>query len=194
MASDPDGEDVSINPMTIPSWMHVELSAPGLLEVRGTPGPLDGGDAAAIFSIRATDGKSFTEQNFTLPVSVRAASLNSAGTLTVNGDANDNAIHAWVRNGNTVRVDRDGTIKDFDLASVKNVEVYGVDGNDDILLNLGAIPAYALGGAGNDTLTGGDEYDNFVGGGGKDNLSGGLGDDHLTRRQEGRQSLRRRWR
>jgi Ca2+-binding RTX toxin-like protein len=176
--SDADGDPLTISAVNAPDWLKLVDHQDGTAHLSGAPGVGDAGEIEV--TLQLSDGKVTMTQSVAIIVSAPNVWVNSAGTLYVNGNADDNSIHVWARNGNSVRVDRDGVIKDFALSSIHSVEVYGLDGNDNILLNTGSIPCYALGGAGNDVMTGGDEYDNFVGGGGKDALTGGRGNDRLN--------------
>ena len=58
-------------------------------------------------------------------------------------------------------------------------QLYGSDGNDSLSVNMRSIPAYIVGGAGNDTLLSGDEPDNLIAGG-KDWLEGDGGNDRFS--------------
>jgi len=80
------------------------------------------------------------------------------------------------------------------IASLKSITIQGGAGNDSITISPNAnlpssISVKLVGGAGNDTLTGGngaetldggDGNDNLFGGGGNDALSGGAGDDNIN--------------
>jgi Ca2+-binding RTX toxin-like protein len=100
------------------------------------------------------------------------------GVLQVTGGVENDTIQVWIRD-TQVRAVRNGVIKNYALSAIKEVQLLGFDGNDSLSVNTRYIPAYAVGGAGNDTILGGDENDNFVGGGGKDVLDSGGGNDRL---------------
>jgi Ca2+-binding RTX toxin-like protein len=109
-----------------------------------------------------------------------------AGTLTVLGDAQNNAITisrnaagAILVNGGAVAI-QGGTAT---VANTSLISAFGLNGNDNITLNeaTGALPAANLfGGAGNDTLIGGAGNDTLSGGTGNDVLDGGLGNDSMN--------------
>ena len=118
-----------------------------------------------------------------------------AGVLTVNGDNQDNTITVsrdvagnLLVNGGAVSI-KGGSPT---VANTKLVKVFGLAGNDTIMLNEanGVLPKADLyGGAGNDALTGGSSNDQLfgeagddtlLGKGGVDLLFGGAGNDSLT--------------
>lgn len=90
------------------------------------------------------------------------------GILTVTG-TNLADILAVSQDATRVRVNDNGAVRTFALASVKSVVVDGLAGNDQLLgrSNLQK-PLTLRGGEGNDTLTGGAKADTFEGGNGTD--------------------------
>lgn len=110
------------------------------------------------------------------------ASAALAGTnLLITADAAD--TNANVRlTGATVTVQDVAKNKTFtfNAAAVKSVEFRGGAGNDVFADQLAAIPLKAVGGAGNDTLTGNTGADWLDGGAGNDVLVGGDGNDWLS--------------
>jgi hypothetical protein len=54
-----------------------------------------------------------------------------------------------------VRAVVNGEIRNFPLSGVAGVVVYGLDDHDTLNVNMRSIPAYVLGGGGNDTINGG---------------------------------------
>ncbi len=123
------------------------------------------------------------------------SALDLFGTLTITGDAQNNAITVsrdaagkLLVNGGAVKVI--GTTPT--VANTSTILVFGLDGNDTLTLDEtnGALPAAQLfGGNGNDILTGGSGNDLLfgqagndilLGKGGNDFLFGGAGDDTLT--------------
>jgi Ca2+-binding RTX toxin-like protein len=116
---------------------------------------------------------------------VTATFLPSIGVLTVFGDAADNTIVVSrdaagriLVNGSAVPI-LGGTPT---VANTALIQVFGLDGNDNISLDEanGALPAANLfGGAGNDTLVGGSGNDMLFGQAGNDTLLGKGGNDFL---------------
>jgi Ca2+-binding RTX toxin-like protein len=148
----------------------------GTATLSGVPSDIDGGFAPVV--LRVSDGITTTDQTFTIEVLVERFRLVN-GVLQVTGGIDADTIDVWIRNGDQVRAVRNGVIKNYPLSAIKEVQLLGFDGNDSLSVNTRNIPAYAVGGAGNDTILGGDEPDNFVGGGGKDVLDSGGGNDRL---------------
>ncbi|MEA2735578.1 MAG: serralysin, partial [Humisphaera sp.] len=149
----------------------------GTATFAGTPGLGDGGIATV--TLIANDGTVDSQPRaYTIDVAApRWGILN--GVLAIAGSSGNDSIQAWQR-GDQIRVVRNGQIKNFPVAGITVVEIYGLDGNDVLALNVKSMVGYAVGGAGNDTLTGGDEIDILTGGGGKDSLMGGGGNDRLN--------------
>jgi Ca2+-binding RTX toxin-like protein len=136
-------------------------------------------------------------------LAVTATFIPAAGIISVFGDSQNNTIDISrdaagkiLVNGGAVTI-KGGTPT---VANVALIQVFGQDGNDNILLNEanGALPAANLfGGAGNDTLTGGsggdllfgqngndvilgkNGFDFLFGGVGNDSMTGGDGDDQV---------------
>lgn len=106
--------------------------------------------------------------------SAASAQVGGDGILRVNGTAGNDVIQL-THSGTNVIVNINGAgYGTFGAAGIKQIDVYGLDGNDWISVDAGNIPAMLDGGAGNDTL---------FGGGGSNTLIGGAGDDILTPHQ-----------
>jgi hypothetical protein len=176
-STDPDGDPVTIIAVSKPDWLSFVDNGNGTATISGTPAALNGGSNPVV--LRVDDGEATSDQSYQIDVAVPRWQLDSNGVLTIAGTADADDIRVWVR-GNQVRSVRNGLIKNFALSAVKQVEIYGFDGNDTISVNTRSIAAYGLGGAGNDLLVGGDEEDIFTGGGGKDRLEGNGGNDRLN--------------
>ena len=173
---DDDGQLLSFAVVAKPDWMTVTDNADNTATISGTPRPFDGGVNQVLLQV--SDGALVSEQAFTIDV-VAPRWTFDRGVLGINGERGDDVIHVWRLDDDTIRVIRNGVMKNFDAAGVRVVEIYGYDGHDAVAVNTRDIPAYVLGGAGNDTLGGGAQADNLVGGGGKDALDGGAGNDRL---------------
>jgi Ca2+-binding RTX toxin-like protein len=174
--ADLDGDFRAISASVLPAWLTLIDNGNGTATLSGVPNDIDGGVNPVV--LRASDGISTTEQAFNIEVLVERFRLIN-GVLQVTGGIDADTIDVWIRNGDQVRAVRNGVIKNYPLSAIKEVQLLGFDGNDSISVNSRSIPAYAVGGAGNDTILGGDEPDNFVGGGGKDILDSGGGNDRL---------------
>src|SRR5678816_2960520 len=126
---------------------------------------------------------------------VTAAFLAGAQSLSVFGDAQNNAITISRDAAGNILVNGGAVAVQGGSPTVANttlIQVFGQAGNDTITLNEanGALPrANLFGGPGNDTLTGGsgddllfgqDGNDTLLGKGGNDQLFGGVGNDVLT--------------
>ncbi|HZL34887.1 MAG TPA: hypothetical protein VFC78_06225 [Tepidisphaeraceae bacterium] len=108
------------------------------------------------------------------PPAAASAQLGADGILRVNGTAGNDVIRVTRSVGNVIVNINNAGYGAFSAASIKQIDVYGLDGNDWINVDAGNIPAMLDGGAGNDTLWGG---------GGPNTLMGGAGDDILTPHQ-----------
>lgn len=132
-----------------------------------------------------------------------SATLSPAGLLTITGTPGDDkvsmtrtqptktkpALLVVTEKITTKKPDGSGTLAtlettNFTLANVKTILINAGDGNDSISVAGGtkytlAIPATVNGGAGNDSLTGGDAGDLLNGGTGDDLITGGAGNDKL---------------
>ena len=110
-----------------------------------------------------------------------------AGTLQITGDgASDKlALHLAPGDPNTLQVDvgEDGTVDfSFDRSTFSAINVQGGGGDDEIRIDdsfgsFSTQPVTIDGGAGNDTLIGGDGNDLLLGGGGDDSIDGNRGSD-----------------
>src|SRR4051812_42964346 len=106
------------------------------------------------------------------------ASLTSAGTLNVVGDANANQI-SFDLSGESIIARRDGQSISFDAAKVKRFWANGFGGNDKITVNV-AKPATLIGGSGKDTLVGSKADDSMEGNSGNDKLISRGGNDRYN--------------
>jgi len=172
---DLDNQLLSFAIVSKPDWITVTDNADNTATLTGNPTAFEGGVHQVVLQI--SDGILVAEQTVEVEVVVPRWTFDN-GVLGINGDADDDVISVWTK-GSYLRVVRNGVVKNFWAYDVQSIEIYGYDGHDLISVNTRSIPAYVLGGAGNDTLLGGDENDNLVGGGGKDILDAGGGDDRL---------------
>lgn len=77
----------------------------------------------------------------------------------------------------TIRVLVNNVASEFAASLVSTVRVDALNGNDTVKINTGVPASYLDGGAGNDTLLGGDYADTLFGGSGDDYMVGGAGGD-----------------
>jgi Ca2+-binding RTX toxin-like protein len=107
------------------------------------------------------------------------------GVLTVVGDSQDNTIVVHQNTSGSILVNG-GAVNILGgkatAANTKLIQIFGLGGNDNLLLSEGngALPtANIFGGDGNDTITGGSGNDQLFGGSGNDTLFGEGGNDLL---------------
>jgi hypothetical protein len=177
-AVDVDGDPLAITATGLPHWLTLVDHGDGTATLSGVP--TDSFASKHPIALRVGDGTTFAEQGFILCVLMDRFRLDEYGTLTVMGGVGRDVIQVWVREGNQVRAVVNGTIRNYPLSAITGVTVYGLDENDSISVNTRTVPAYVLGGGGNDTITGGDQRDFLIGGGGHDRLYAGAGDDRLS--------------
>jgi Ca2+-binding RTX toxin-like protein len=177
-ATDTDHDAVTISSVNKPSWMSVHDNGNGTATLTGTPSYLNGGHNSVALSVG--DGITSVGQTFNFGVSVPPVVLDGNGLMSVYGTLANDTLQVWVRTDGKVRVSSNGALRNYPLASVHSVQVYGMDGDDSITLNLKTIPGYVLGGTGDDTLLGGDEADTLTGAAGNDMINGGAGNDKLN--------------
>ncbi|HEV2295516.1 MAG TPA: LamG-like jellyroll fold domain-containing protein [Tepidisphaeraceae bacterium] len=176
--TDPDGDPLSITATGLPSWLKLADHGDGGATLSGIP--VDSLASSHLITLRVSDGNVVSEQPFVLSVPMERFRLDERGTLIITGGIGRDSIQAWVPNPYQLRTIVNGQTRNFSLSSITAVSVYGLDENDWISVNLRSIPAYVLGGGGNDTIVGGDQRDFFIGGSGHDRLNGGGGDDRLS--------------
>jgi VCBS repeat-containing protein len=142
------------------------------------------------FIVTAPDGQvSSPPGTVTIPV-VKAvpdgrAALDSSGILRVGGTEHDDVIEVGLVRSHghkSVQVTLNGRViaRGIDPSAVREVRVWGRNGNDVIELDDMAVDALLVGGAGNDTIIGGDGSNVIFGGSGNDILIGGDGPDFLV--------------
>jgi Ca2+-binding RTX toxin-like protein len=127
----------------------------------------------------------------TIPAGI---SLNAQGILHIVGDARKDEAGVWLDNGEVhagltqvqYKVVAGNVVpfvvhteKAYALQDVKKISFNGL-GDSDTFINETSIPCTALGGAGDDVLTGGHGVDFLSGGAGWDSLEGREGDDILS--------------
>lgn len=175
-ASDPDGDALTITAPVLPAWIALHDNGDGTALLSGTPTDDDGG--INDLTLRVSDGTLSVDQTSSFVVAAPRFQLDG-GVLTIAGGIEHDDIHVWIRGDDQVRAVYNGLIKNFSLSAISQVEVYGFDGDDSLIVNMRTTPTYVLGGAGDDTIFGYDEPDNLVGGGGKDYIDAGGNDDRL---------------
>ncbi len=107
--------------------------------------------------------------------------LSAKGTLSLRGTNASETIDLRIRGKDGRLIARVGdAIQSFNPSKVKRISIYGFGGNDSITVGSNIRGIFADGGAGNDTILGGDGDDSVFAGGGKDYVLGGLGDDTLA--------------
>lgn len=176
-ASDANGEPLAITAEGLPDWLSLVDHGDGTATLAGMP--TESLASSHAITLRVSDGEFVTENSFTVDVPMERFRLDAHGTLTVMGTIGRDSIQVWVRE-NQVRTVVNGQIRNFPLSAVTGVSIYALDDHDRISVNMRWIPAYVLGGGGNDTIVGGDQRDFFIGGSGHDRLNGAGGDDRLS--------------
>jgi len=104
----------------------------------------------------------------------------SGGVLTIRGDRSNDVVTV-VDRGGEIEIEgraRRGAQTSFASGQVRQIVFLGAAGNDRFI-DATSIPVTALGGPGNDQLTGGGADDRLEGEAGDDRLNGGAGDDRL---------------
>ena len=103
----------------------------------------------------------------------------SMGHYLIEGTDFDDNISVTLVEG-AYNVDVNGEITTLDSTAITQFDILAGGGNDRVTLGPGVCAMYCLGGAGNDSITGGDFNDTITGSGGNDLIFGGLGDDRLA--------------
>jgi hypothetical protein len=173
-ATDADDDDLTFSATDLPSWLTLNDNHDGTATLTGTPTYDNAGENEV--ALRVSDGHDHADLDATITVLIPRWQSDS-NVLKVFGTEGNDDIHIW-RRDNSLRMVRNEVTRD--LTGITSIEVCGFDGDDAIVINTRDIPAYVLGGAGNDVLTGYDEDDNFVGGGGRDAIDTGGGDDRAA--------------
>jgi Ca2+-binding RTX toxin-like protein len=107
---------------------------------------------------------------------------SSTGLMTVTG-TNLNDLIQVGQSGTTLKIIQGSSFTYYNLntTKVKKVAIYGLAGNDTLLVSSNVtIPAYIDGGTGNDSITGGAGNDTLIGNDGNDTLRGFGGNDSLS--------------
>jgi Ca2+-binding RTX toxin-like protein len=123
-------------------------------------------------------GSQNVKRDFTPELASPFATL-VAGKLTVVGTTANDVIRLTRTDGMYHAVLGSETLS-FAAAEVLSIEIFAGEGNDLIDAAAALVPAYALGGAGRDSIIGGSASDTLTGGGGNDTLAGNASDDRLS--------------
>ncbi len=197
VAADVDtGDTLTISLVSGPDWISFTDLGNGSALLDGTPRLSDVGTANV--TVRVSDGNIDVDRTFSINITSPIARIDNGNLLIVNGTAGDDDVRVWMRNGNSIRVARNGTIRNFDLTGLTQVWIEGHAGSDAITAGVGTIPLILRGGEGNDTLTGSEGDDEITGdagtdvintgngtnlawgGDGNDTITGGIGADTLS--------------
>jgi Ca2+-binding RTX toxin-like protein len=116
--------------------------------------------------------------NNLIPDLVSAPATLVDGLLSVSGTSGNDTITVSDGAG-IITVNINGNSSTFNDSQVTSISISALAGNDSVTLATDVIGATIRGGAGNDTLIGGDGNDCLIGGAGNDSLSGGRGADTL---------------
>jgi hypothetical protein len=176
--TDTDGDALAITATGLPSWLTLTDHGDGTATLSGMP--VDSLASSHAITLHVSDGDVVTDQPFVLGVPMEPFRMDQTGRLFLTGTVGRDVIQVWVRDANQVRAIVNGQLRNYARSTITGVSVYGLDENDSISVNMRSIPAYVLGGGGNDTITGADQADFFIGGSGHDRLNGAEGDDRLS--------------
>ncbi|HEV2292505.1 MAG TPA: calcium-binding protein [Tepidisphaeraceae bacterium] len=115
-----------------------------------------------------------------------AATITDDGLLRINGTTENDRIEIALRHTGTLSSPQryfvfinDVQVKTFSFESVKRVRINALEGDDHVATNVVAF-CHVEGGAGNDTLVGGNAWETLNGGDGNDLLFGGGGNDLIA--------------
>lgn len=170
-------------------WInYIDPNAPPDLDgatpfARDTPGIVDidvGPDGALYYLQRNVGADNAFIGVKRISAAARAnVSLTRTGTLYVNGVVGDDVIGVTLK-GSRVRVATNGfAAGDFVGSRIKRIRIGGGLGDDVVKISAGIRGIFADGGAGDDSLFGGDNADTLLGGDGHDQLVGYGGRDVL---------------
>lgn len=105
--------------------------------------------------------------------------LDSNGNLLIAGGSGADTLSVSAADG-VVSATVNGSTTTEPAASVHAIELLGGAGNDTISVGAGVGGVTAVGGGGDDSITGGSGNDSLSGGGGNDTILGGSGNDSLS--------------
>lgn len=177
-ATDANANALAITATGLPDWLTLTDHGDGTATLSGMP--IDSLASSHAITLSVSDGNIATEQPFDLGVPMERFRMDDDGRLHVTGTSGPDSIQIWVRGANQVRAIVNGKMRNFERSAISDLSVYGLDDHDSISVNMRNIPAYVLGGGGNDTIVGGAQADFFIGGSGHDRLNGAEGDDRLS--------------
>lgn len=150
------------------------------------PGLAFDGSQLDLMTFRVSEDRSPTAQSdegqITIRSSMRTASANldSNGILRITGTNRNDDIRVSRTGSRTLVYLNNELIADrISWNNIREVRVWGQDGDDTINLTDVEAPSIIVGGKGNDTLRGGQSADLIFGGLGEDQLFDGRGDDIL---------------
>ncbi len=188
--------DLSFTILTLPAQGTVQTNGrsvkvgdrfTGPVNLVYQPGLVFDGSQPELITFRVADGTNANalsaDGTITIQSSIKPASarLGSSGVLRIAGTNGDDAI-SIARSGKRAQIFvNQQLISDrIEWDDIREVRVWGRDGNDSIDMSKLAVPTVILGGRGNDTLRGGLAADLIFGGLGEDQLFDGAGNDLLS--------------
>lgn|GEM_PF-6549099 len=176
LATDADQDTMTFESVQLPDFLTLNQLSNGVATITGTPTRADVG--THYIYLVADDGTVETARRFSMTVDDSFAKIRG-GVLQVNGTGINDTIRVWSLDDETVRVTRNGTIRNFDIADVDSIYIFGDVGDDEITVSRLRRDARILAGNGNDTVHSGNGADQLNGGDGNDQLFGHGGDDRI---------------
>ena len=189
--SDVDTIAASLSAQLVTSAAHgiLTFNADGSFVYRANPGFV-GQDT---FTYRVDDGAATNHLSNLATVRITIQSATQP-PLIINGTEGNDVIRVEELAGGVIRVTKNGVLSQQTIQADRQVQVFGLGGNDQIFLTGLIRPVLVDGGGGNDwidargvtssftsmDLRGGDGADTLIGGAGHDRLDGGIGDDLLV--------------
>ena len=173
---DADSDTVIVTSPNLPSWLKIR-QIDGVWNLVGKPTELDAGSKSVQLDV--FDGYQTVSTSMKLKVGIPGIDLSDSGLLRLNGTEFDDELSVTMLDDDTVRVFRDGFKRNFPLASIKKVQIFGFAGKDTITVDIGKVRASVFAGDDNDKVQTGAGADYIAGGAGDDTLTAGNGNDRI---------------
>ncbi|MGN6726783.1 MAG: calcium-binding protein [Tepidisphaeraceae bacterium] len=174
---DPNGDRVTVSLSGAPAWLSVV--SPNATHNARLIGNVPFGLIGSVrFTVTVSDGSLSSSEVFTLKIAANPAAVDGQGVLHLGGTDFKDGVRVWRHAPGEFRVYSD--YRTYNIhATVRSIRFEGLGGDDYFTANVGAIPVFADGGAGNDTLEGSAGNDTLLGGDGNDVIDGRAGRDSL---------------